>query len=47
MSPMSINIKVVNAKTAYGNLRLLIVPIKGFGMRWVDEEHVHLNKETE
>jgi hypothetical protein len=41
---MDVDVRILNAKQAYGHLRVLVAPIRGEGAAWVGVERVRLPK---
>ena len=45
---LSVSVKIMDAKTAYGNVRYLVTPVSGTGSVWVDSSRVSFeNSEKE
>ncbi len=40
--PMTVIVKIVDAKMGYGRLRFLIEPMRGHGQKWVESTSVTL-----
>ena len=40
---LTIAVKVVDARQSFGNVHYQVMPIKGYGMQWVDSSRVKLD----
>lgn len=43
---LTINVKVLDVKTSYGNLRYLVTPLSGSNEVWVNDSSLHFKKEN-
>jgi hypothetical protein len=44
---LSVSVKIMDAKTAYGNVRYLVTPVSGTGSVWVDSSRVSFENSKE
>ena len=45
LEQIRVQVRILDAKTAYGNARYLITPVSGSGQTWVNADRVQIEKE--
>ena len=44
INDLEVNVKIIDIKSSYGNIRVLITPIAGNGFTWVNLDSIKLSQ---